>query len=138
MPIREENQTLATITFQNYFRIYEVLAGMTGTAKTEEDEFRKIYELVVQVPTNAPHGPRTDETDYIFTTAKEKYTRHRRRRRRAVRAGPARCWSARVSVEVSEMLSRLLERHGVEHHVLNAKQHEREAHIIDERRPEGR
>ena len=130
MPIREENQTLATITLQNYFRMYDVLAGMTGTAKTEEDEFRQIYGLeVVQIPTNAPMV-RLDENDFIFTTAKEKYAAvvedivERYEKGQPVLVGT-------VSVEVSEMLSRLLERHGVEHNVLNAKQHEREAHIIE-------
>jgi preprotein translocase subunit SecA len=130
VPIREENQTLATITLQNYFRMYDVLAGMTGTAKTEEDEFRQIYQLeVVQIPTNAPMV-RLDENDYIFTTEKEKYAAvvddvvQRYEKGQPVLVGT-------VSVEVSEMLSRLLERHGVEHHVLNAKQHEREAHIIE-------
>jgi preprotein translocase subunit SecA len=129
VPIREENQTLATITLQNYFRMYEVLAGMTGTAKTEEGEFRQIYHLeVVQAPTNAPMV-RRDETDYIFTTAKEKFAAvvadivGRHERGQPVLVGT-------VSVEVSEMLSRLLDRHGVEHSVLNAKQHEREAEII--------
>ncbi len=130
VPIREENQTLATITLQNYFRMYEVLAGMTGTAKTEEDEFRQIYQLeVVQVPTNSPMV-RLDENDFIFTTAKEKHAAvvedvvERYEKGQPVLVGT-------VSVEVSEMLSRLLERHGVEHNVLNAKQHEREAHIIE-------
>ena len=129
VPIREENQTLATITLQNYFRMYDVLAGMTGTAKTEEDEFRQIYGLeVVQVPTNAPMV-RKDENDFIFTTAKEKYAAvvddlvERYNRGQPVLVGT-------VSVEVSEMLSRLLDRHGVPHSVLNAKQHEREAEII--------
>jgi len=129
VPIREENQTLATITLQNYFRMYEVLAGMTGTAKTEEDEFRQIYGLeVMQIPTNAPMV-RLDENDFIFTTAKEKFAAvvddlvARYEKGQPVLVGT-------VSVEVSEMLSRLLERHGVAHSVLNAKQHEREAEII--------
>ncbi len=130
VPIREENQTLATITLQNYFRMYEVLAGMTGTAKTEEDEFRQIYTLeVVQIPTNADLI-RLDENDFIFTTAKEKHAAvvadlvERYEKGQPVLVGT-------VSVEISEMLSRLLERHGVPHNVLNAKQHEREAHIIE-------
>jgi len=130
VPIREENQTLATITLQNYFRMYEVLAGMTGTAKTEEDEFRQIYGLeVVQIPTNAPMI-RLDENDLIFTTTKEKFAAvvqdvvARYEKGQPVLVGT-------VSVEVSEMLSRLLERHGVPHNVLNAKQHEREAHVIE-------
>ncbi len=129
VPIREENQTLATITLQNYFRMYDVLSGMTGTAKTEEDEFRQIYGLeVVQIPTNAPMV-RLDENDYIFTTAKEKFAAvtgdivERYEKGQPVLVGT-------VSVEVSEMLSRQLERHGVPHSVLNAKQHEREAEII--------
>jgi preprotein translocase subunit SecA len=129
VPIREENQTLATITLQNYFRMYDVLAGMTGTAKTEEDEFRTIYGLdVVQIPTNAPMV-RGDENDFIFTTAKEKFAAvvddlvERYEKGQPVLVGT-------VSVEVSEMLSRLLDRHGVQHNVLNAKQHEREAEII--------
>ena len=129
VPIREENQTLATITLQNYFRMYEVLAGMTGTAKTEEDEFRSIYGLeVVQVPTNAPMV-RKDENDFIFTTAKDKFAAvtndivGRYEKGQPVLVGT-------VSVEISEMLSRQLERHGVPHNVLNAKQHEREAEII--------
>ena len=129
VPIREENQTLATITLQNYFRMYDVLAGMTGTAKTEEDEFRQIYGLeVVQIPTNAPMV-RNDENDFIFTTAKEKFAAvtedivERYEKGQPVLVGT-------VSVEVSEMLSRQLERHGVPHNVLNAKQHEREAEII--------
>jgi preprotein translocase subunit SecA len=129
VPIREENQTLATITLQNYFRMYEVLAGMTGTAKTEEDEFRSIYGLeVVQVPTNAPMV-RKDENDFIFTTTKDKFAAvtndivERYAKGQPVLVGT-------VSVEISEMLSRQLERHGVPHSVLNAKQHEREAEII--------
>jgi len=129
VPIREENQTLATITLQNYFRMYDVLAGMTGTAKTEEDEFRQIYGLeVVQVPTNAPMV-RLDQNDFIFTTAKEKFAAvvddlvERYQKGQPVLVGT-------VSVEISEMLSRLLDRHAVPHSVLNAKQHEREAEII--------
>ena len=129
VPIREENQTLATITLQNYFRMYDVLAGMTGTAKTEDAEFRQIYGLeVVQIPTNVAPS-RLDENDFIFTTAKEKYAAAvddivaRHEKGQPVLVGT-------VSVEVSEMLSRLLDRHGVKHNVLNAKQHEREAEVI--------
>ena len=129
VPIREENQTLATITLQNYFRMYDVLAGMTGTAKTEEDEFRQIYRLeVVQIPTNAPMV-RKDENDFIFTTAKEKYAAVVEDIAERYQAGQP-VLVGTVSVEVSEMLSRQLERHGVPHDVLNAKQHEREADII--------
>jgi preprotein translocase subunit SecA len=127
--IREENQTLATITLQNYFRLYEVLSGMTGTAKTEEDEFQQIYSLsVVQIPTNVPMV-RLDKEDYVFKTKKEKYDsvvndiHERYQKGQPVLVGT-------VSVEVSELLSRLLERQGLPHNVLNAKQHEREAEVI--------
>jgi preprotein translocase subunit SecA len=129
VPIREENQTLATITLQNYFRLYDKLAGMTGTAKTEEDEFRTIYGLdVAQIPTNVPMI-RLDKNDFIFTTRKEKHAAvvddiiARYEKGQPVLVGT-------VSVEISEMLSTLLERHGVPHNVLNAKQHEREAEVI--------
>ncbi len=92
--IREENQTLATITLQNYFRLYEKLAGMTGTAKTEEDEFRTIYALdVVQIPTNVPMI-RDDQNDFIFTTRKDKYAAVVERHRGAPRRRASRCWSA--------------------------------------------
>ena len=106
VPIREENQTLATITLQNYFRLYEKLAGMTGTAKTEEDEFRTIYALdVVQIPTNVPMV-RLDENDFIFTTRTDKYNAvtkdivERHEKGQPVLVGT-------VSVEVSELLSDL-------------------------------
>ncbi len=129
VPIREENQTLATITLQNYFRLYDKLAGMTGTAKTEEDEFRTIYALdVVQIPTNVAMV-RIDQNDFIFTTRTDKYTAvvndivERHEKGQPVLVGT-------VSVEVSELLATLLERRGVPHNVLNAKQHEREAEII--------
>ena len=127
--IREENQTLATITLQNYFRMYETLAGMTGTAKTEEDEFRQIYGLeVVTIPTNVPMI-RDDRNDFIFKTKTEKFAAvvedivERSTAGQPILVGT-------VSVEVSEHLSRLLERRGIEHNVLNAKQHEREAEVI--------
>jgi preprotein translocase subunit SecA len=127
--IREENQTLATITLQNYFRMYEVLSGMTGTAKTEEGEFQQIYGLhVVQIPTNVPMI-RDDHDDFVFKTMKEKYDavardiRERHEKGQPVLVGT-------VSVEVSELLHRLLERQGVPHNVLNAKYHEKEADII--------
>ena len=129
VPIKEENQTLATITLQNYFRMYEVLAGMTGTAKTEEDEFQQIYGLsVVQIPTNVPMV-RQDKDDYVFKTTKEKYEAvvkdlvERYEKGQPVLVGT-------VSVEVSELLSKLLERQGIPHSVLNAKYHEKEAEII--------
>jgi preprotein translocase subunit SecA len=127
--IREENQTLATITLQNYFRMYETLAGMTGTAKTEEDELRQIYGLsVVQIPTNVPMI-RQDKDDYVFKTTKEKHDAvvndivERYEKGQPVLVGT-------VSVEVSELLHALLERKGVPHSVLNAKYHEKEAEII--------
>jgi len=129
VPIKEENQTLATITLQNYFRLYEVLAGMTGTAKTEEDEFQQIYGLsVVQIPTNVPMI-RDDRDDYVFKTTKEKHNAvvedivERYQKGQPVLVGT-------VSVEVSELLHELLERKGVPHNVLNAKYHEKEAEII--------
>jgi len=129
VPIREENQTLATITLQNYFRMYEKLAGMTGTAHTEADEFREIYSLeVVQIPTNVDMV-RRDENDFIFKTKKEKFDAvvqdivARSQKGQPVLVGT-------VSVEVSEYLANMLERHGVTHNVLNAKQHEREAEVI--------
>jgi preprotein translocase subunit SecA len=127
--IKEEHVTLATITLQNYFRLYEKLAGMTGTAKTEEKEFQEIYDLsVVEIPTNEPVA-RNDENDFIYKTREAKYDavvadiRERHETGQPVLVGT-------ISVEVSEHLSQLLERQGIPHNVLNAKQHEREAQII--------
>jgi preprotein translocase subunit SecA len=127
--IREEHVTLATITLQNYFRLYEKLAGMTGTAKTEEKEFQEIYDLsVVEIPTNVPVA-RADENDYIYKTRENKYEAvvadivERHEIGQPVLVGT-------ISVEVSEHLSALLTRAGVTHNVLNAKQHEREAEVI--------
>jgi len=129
VPIKEENVTLATITLQNYFRLYEKLSGMTGTAKTEEKEFQEIYNLsVVEVPTNAPMA-RLDENDYIYKTKEARYDaaiadiKERHEKGQPVLVGT-------ISVEVSEYLSELLTRSGIPHNVLNAKQHEREAEII--------
>jgi preprotein translocase subunit SecA len=129
VPIREEHVTLATITLQNYFRLYQKLAGMTGTAKTEEKEFQEIYDLsVVEIPTNEPVA-RADENDYIYRTKEAKYDavladiKERHEHGQPVLVGT-------ISVEVSEHLSNLLERQGIRHNVLNAKQHEREAEII--------
>jgi len=127
--IREENQTLATITLQNYFRMYDKLSGMTGTAATEATEFDKIYKIeVVSIPTNRPVA-RKDENDYIFKTKDAKWN--------AVVEDIAECHEigqpvlvGTISVEVSEMLSDKLTRRGVPHNVLNAKQHDREAEII--------
>ncbi len=127
--IQEENVTLATITLQNYFRLYEKLAGMTGTAKTEEKEFVEIYNLhVAEIPTNVDVA-RDDQNDYIFKTKEAKYDavlediKERHEAGQPVLVGT-------ISVEVSEHLSKRLERAGIPHNVLNAKQHEREAEII--------
>ncbi len=127
--IQEENQTLATITLQNYFRLYEKLAGMTGTAKTEEKEFVEIYNLhVVEIPTNVP-VVRADENDYIFKTKDAKFAavgddiKERHEEGQPVLVGT-------IAVETSEFLSELLKRRGVPHNVLNAKEHERESEII--------
>ena len=127
--IERENQTLASITFQNYFRMYKKLAGMTGTADTEAAEFKKIYNLdVLVVPTNMPMI-RTDHTDVIYKTEQEKFNaaieeiRDLHRTGRPVLVGT-------ISIEKSELLSKYLTRTGVKHHVLNAKHHEREAEIV--------
>ena len=127
--IRDEYQTLATITLQNYFRMYEKLAGMTGTALTEASEFQKIYGLgVVPIPTNMPMI-RGDQRDLIYRTEEAKFeaivedVAERHEKGQPVLIGTA-------SVAKSEILSGLLKRAGVKHEVLNAKQHEREAAII--------
>jgi preprotein translocase subunit SecA len=127
--IKEEHVTLATITLQNYFRLYEKLAGMTGTAKTEEKEFQEIYDLsVVEIPTNVAVA-REDEDDLIYKTKEAKYNavtediKERHEEGQPILVGT-------ISVEVSEHLSQLLTRQGIPHNVLNAKQHEREAEII--------
>jgi preprotein translocase subunit SecA len=127
--IQPENQTLASITFQNYFRLYDKLAGMTGTASTEAQEFSDIYKLeVTEVPTNKP-VKRIDEDDVVYRTAKEKYKaiiadiRDCARRKQPVLVGT-------VSIEKSEVLSNLLSAERIPHQVLNARHHEREAHII--------
>jgi preprotein translocase subunit SecA len=127
--IQEENQTLASITFQNYFRLYDKLSGMTGTADTEAFEFHQIYGLeVVVIPTNMP-AMRDDFGDQIFRTVEEKYqailedVEDCKKRAQPVLVGTA-------SIDSSEYISNLLNKAGVKHEVLNAKQHEREAHII--------
>jgi preprotein translocase subunit SecA len=127
--IREENVTLASITLQNYFRLYEKLAGMTGTAKTEEKEFVEIYNLsVVEIPTNRPVA-RADENDFIFKTPDAKFAAvledivERHEEGQPVLVGT-------IAVETSEYLSELLKRKGIPHNVLNAKEHEREGEII--------
>jgi preprotein translocase subunit SecA len=127
--IQEEHVTLATITLQNYFRLYEKLAGMTGTAKTEEKEFVEIYGLhVVEIPTNEPVA-RADFNDLIFKTKDAKFAavvediKERYEKGQPVLVGT-------IAVETSEYLSQLLKRQGVRHNVLNAKEHEREGEII--------
>ncbi len=127
--VERENRTLATITFQNYFRMYKKLSGMTGTALTEEEEFREIYRLdVVEIPTNRPMI-RRDHNDMVFRTVAGKY--------RAVLAQIKECHEkgqpvlvGTITIEKSEELSRILTRNGIKHTVLNAKQHEREAEIV--------
>ncbi|WP_299193486.1 preprotein translocase subunit SecA [uncultured Litoreibacter sp.] len=127
--IQPENVTLASVTFQNYFRLYEKLSGMTGTASTEAEEFQEIYGLgVVEVPTNRPIA-RIDEHDAIYRTAAEKYAAIVEEIQAANKAGqPALVGT--TSIEKSEYLSELLTKAGVEHNVLNARQHEREAEIV--------
>ena len=127
--VRRESRTLATITFQNYFRMYEKLAGMTGTAKTEEEEFYKIYGLeVIVLPTNKP-VVRNDLSDQIYKSAKGKWQsvvkaiQEYNQKGQPVLVGT-------ISVETSEMLSKMLKLNGVQHEVLNAKHHEREAEIV--------
>jgi preprotein translocase subunit SecA len=127
--IQEENVTLATITLQNYFRLYDKLAGMTGTAKTEEKEFVEIYGLnVVEIPTNVAVA-RDDRNDLIFKTKEAKFDAvvedivERHDAGQPVLVGT-------IDVETSEYLSQLLQRRGIQHNVLNAKQHEREAEVI--------
>ena len=127
--IENENQTLATITFQNYFRMYEKLAGMTGTADTEAEEFNKIYKLEVMViPTNRPLL-RPDFPDVIYKTEKEKFAAVIEEIKELhVKGQPVLVGT--ISIEKSEVLSDLLKKQGIPHNVLNAKQHEREAEIV--------
>jgi preprotein translocase subunit SecA len=127
--IERETQTLATITIQNYFRMYDKLAGMTGTAETEADEFHQIYSLdVVVIPTNRPIR-RMDGNDVIYKTQREKYKAlidditERHRRGQPILVGT-------VTVDTSELISRMLRRANIPHSVLNAKNHEREAEIV--------
>lgn len=127
--VKDENKTHATVTFQNYFRLYKKLSGMTGTAKTEEDEFRTIYSLdVVEIPTNRP-VQRTDYADLIYSTVEGKKRAivneivERHEKGQPVLVGT-------ITVEKSEEISRLLRRNGIKHNILNAKNHEREAEIV--------
>jgi preprotein translocase subunit SecA len=136
LKIQQEQKTLATITLQNYFRLYDKLAGMTGTAITEAEEFHKIYGLdVVEIPTNRPMR-RNDHPDLIFKSEQSKFNAvideivEMHEQGRPVLVGT-------VSVEKSERLARLLEKRGVPHNVLNAKQHEREAAVVAEAGQQG-
>ncbi|KWF83041.1 preprotein translocase subunit SecA [Burkholderia diffusa] len=129
--IQSENQTLASITFQNYFRMYAKLAGMTGTADTEAYEFNEIYGLeTVVIPTNRP-PKRIDKQDQIYKTAKERYDAVIRDIRECYERGQP-VLVGTTSIENSELLSHLLKQAGLPHEVLNAKQHEREAAIVAE------
>ncbi len=129
VPVQPENQTLASITFQNYFRLYEKLAGMTGTAATEAAEFQEIYGLeVVVIPTHKPMI-RKDEDDEVYRTAREKYDAIVREIEEAHRRGQP-VLVGTVSIEKSELLSRMLKKKGIPHQVLNARYHEKEAQII--------
>ncbi|TDK62215.1 preprotein translocase subunit SecA [Bacillus salipaludis] len=131
LEVQNESMTMATITFQNYFRMYEKLAGMTGTAKTEEEEFRNIYNMnVIVIPTNRPIA-RDDRADLIYSTMEGKFRAvvqdiaERHQKGQPVLVGT-------VAIETSELISKLLLKKGVRHNVLNAKNHEREAEIIAE------
>ena len=127
--IQNENQTLASITFQNYFRLYETLSGMTGTADTEAFEFQQIYDLeVVVIPTHRPMV-RDDMNDLVFLNFKDKYEAIRKDIEWCVEHGRP-VLVGTTSIENSEYLSNLLKKAGIKHEVLNAKQHEREAHIV--------
>lgn len=127
--VARESKTLATITFQNYFRLYNKLSGMTGTAMTEEEEFSEIYKLdIVEIPTNRPNI-RIDHDDVVYKTVKGKYN--------AVVDQVVKCHEkgqpvlvGTVSIDKSELLSSMLKRRGIKHEVLNAKQHEKEAEIV--------
>ncbi|MCA0870384.1 preprotein translocase subunit SecA [Seohaeicola saemankumensis] len=127
--IQPENVTLASVTFQNYFRLYDKLSGMTGTALTEAEEFAEIYGLgVVEVPTNRPIA-RVDEDDQVYRTAAEKYTAMIEDIKAANEKGQP-VLVGTTSIEKSEMLSQMLTQAGIKHNVLNARQHEKEAQIV--------
>src|SRR5699024_7738189 len=127
--IQNESKTMASITFQNYFRMYNKLSGMTGTAKTEEEEFRNIYNMTItKIPTNR-RVQRSDHRELIYISQKRKFDAvvedviQKHKQGQPVLLGT-------VAVETSEYISNLLKKHGVRHDVLNAKNHEREADII--------
>ncbi|MDX8360579.1 MULTISPECIES: preprotein translocase subunit SecA [Bacillaceae] len=131
LDIQNESMTLATVTFQNYFRMYEKLSGMTGTAKTEEEEFRNIYNMhVVVIPTNRPIV-RDDRADLIYKTIEGKFRAvvediaERHQKGQPVLVGT-------VAIETSEIISKFLKKKGIPHHILNAKNHGKEAQIIEE------
>jgi preprotein translocase subunit SecA len=127
--VANENKTLATITFQNYFRMYNKLSGMTGTAYTEEAEFRQIYNLdVIQIPTNRP-VQRQDEYDAVFKTENGKYAAILKTVKEANSKGQP-VLVGTVNVDKSELLSRIFSKYGIKHNVLNAKNHMREAEIV--------
>ncbi len=129
--VRSESKTLATITLQNYFRMYNKLAGMTGTAKTEEDEFRDIYNMdVVVIPTNRGIA-RKDLDDSVYQTEKGKFKAIANRVAEVHKTGQP-VLVGTISIEKSELISEMLKKRGVKHNVLNAKQHEREAEIVAE------
>ncbi|MEQ1530296.1 MAG: preprotein translocase subunit SecA, partial [Methylococcales bacterium] len=131
VPIQNENQTLASITFQNYFRLYDKLSGMTGTADTEAFELNKIYGLeVVVIPTHRPMI-RKDMGDLVYLTTDEKYNAVAEDIKACVARGQP-VLVGTTSIENSERVSKLLTKLGIKHEVLNAKQHEREAHIIEQ------
>jgi preprotein translocase subunit SecA len=127
--IKSESKTLATITFQNFFRLYNKLSGMTGTAMTEEDEFKEIYKLdVIAIPTNKP-VIRIDHNDQVYTTEKGKYAAIIEKIKECHDKGQP-ILVGTVSIEKSELLSAMLKRKGIKHEVLNAKQHAKEAEIV--------
>ena len=127
--VAHESKTLATITFQNYFRLYSKLSGMTGTALTEQDEFNSIYNLdIIEIPTNKPLA-RIDEHDWVFKTEQAKYNAVINEIIAAHQKGQP-VLVGTISIEKSEMLSKLLSKRGIKHEVLNAKYHEKEAQII--------
>ena len=127
--VEKESKTLASVTLQNYFRLYKKLSGMTGTALTEEDEFRHIYALdVVEIPTNRPNI-RVDHPDVVFKTEKGKFLNALKQIEECHAKGQP-VLVGTISIEKSELLSQLLRKRGIPHHVLNAKHHEKEASII--------
>ena len=127
--VEHESKTLATITFQNYFRLYKKLSGMTGTASTESQEFSEIYKLdVVEIPTNKPLI-RKDLPDVIFQTERAKY-KHIIQQIKETHESNQPILVGTISIEKSEILSKMLKKEGIKHNVLNAKNHEREAEII--------